>query len=562
MQESNSLEETHRAESLLEELEQEVRREDSRARSDREAFLQKPIHERIASGWTLSPVRLSRIQHSNLLRLDADLKFSRYREGDILRIHTGFMGDADGMDLTIVHESSTSLQCRADGNLDKLFEASAPLIADPAYLNLTSFYLAALEECAASDTGRNRILPMLLGDLRLRIEGHLYDEALDLAEERGLNETQADAFASCVACSDAYYVQGPPGTGKTRVLAEVVRTLVERGERVWVSALTHRAINHALSAVRRIAPEAKLARITDCKNEVPEGIDLYEFMDNCSLCDEPGGYAIGATPFVGMTQRLRNWECDTLLIDEASQVTLPLALMAMLKARRVLLFGDDCQLPPIQVSCPLSTCMDRSVLQRIPLSDMHSMLNLTYRMHPELCEWPSEQFYEKRLLSHDSTEQAPLPFRSMAGRRFKIYTDSVEDEVARVVRTAVHLICREGHSPDDLAILSPFRSHARAIRAALRAKGHLIRVDTVERMQGQECNVVMYAAGVDSPKRVTRLAEHLFHPNKLNVAITRARGGVILFAHPALLETPLYGEMGVLQALWRSLFDRLEAISI
>ncbi len=562
MDEEDTLEASKRSEALLELLEREVRREDSRVRSDREAFLQKPLHERIASGWTLSPVRLSRIQNSKRLRIEADLRFSRYREGDLLRIHTGFMGDADGLDVTIVHEGSDALQIRADRNPDKLFEASAPLIADPAYLDLTAFYLKALEECATSDTGRNRILPMLLGDLRLRVEGHLYDEALDLAEERGLNEAQADAFASCLACSDAYYVQGPPGTGKTRVLAEVVRSLVERGERVWVSALTHRAINHALSAVRKIAPDAKLARITDIKNEVPEGIDLYEFMGNSPLCDEPGGYAIGATPFLGMTQRLRDWECDTLLIDEASQVTLPLALMAMLKARRVLLFGDDCQLPPIQVSCPLSTCVDRSVLQRIPLSDMHSMLNVTYRMHPALCEWPSEQFYEKRLSAHEATLQAPLPFRSMTGRRFKICTDSLEDEVARVVRTVVQLIRREGHAPDDLAVLSPFRSHARAIRAGLRKEGLVLKVDTVERMQGQECNVVLYAAGVDSPKRVTRLAEHLFHPNKLNVAVTRARGGVILFAHPVLLETPLFGEMGRLRAVWRSLFDASEALRI
>jgi len=551
-----------RAEDLLAELERQVLREESVARREREEFLKRPLQERVASGWTLSPVTIHPVPRSKLLRLEADLRFSRYREGDMLRIHTGFLGDADGLDATVVHEGSDSLQVRPEKNPAALLDATAPLIADPAYLNLTPFYVAALQECSESDVGRNRVLPLLLGDLRLRVEGHLYDEALDLAEERGLNEAQADAFASCVACSNAYYVQGPPGTGKTRVLAEVVRELVARGERVWVSALTHRAINHALSSVRKIAPEAKLARIADFKNEVPPGVDLYEYIGNCPLADEPGGYAIGATPFVGMTQRLRDWECDTLLIDEASQVTLPLALMAMLKARRVLLFGDDCQLPPIQVACPLSSCVERSVLQRIPLSDMHTLLNLTYRMHPELCAWPSKQFYDKQLTAHKCTRQSPAPFRSMPGRLFRVSTNSLQEEIERVVHTAARLVVQEGHAAEDLAVLTPFRVHARGIRAGLREKGLNLRVDTVERMQGQECDVVLYAAGVDTPKRVTALAEHLFHPNKLNVAVTRARGGVILFAHRALLETPLYGGMGRNQSIWRELFEEAEEIRI
>ncbi|MCC5845923.1 MAG: DNA2/NAM7 family helicase [Verrucomicrobia bacterium] len=551
-----------KAEDLLAELDRQVRREESVSRRERDAFLKRPLQDRVASGWTLSPVKVHPVPRSKLLRLEADLRFSRYREGDILRIHTGFMGDADGLDATVVHEESNALQIRPEKNPESVISSTAPLIADPAYVDFTPFYLAALQECAESYLGRTRVLPLLLGDLRLRVEGHLYDVALDLAEERGLNEAQADAFASCVACSNAYYVQGPPGTGKTRVLAEVVRALVDRGERVWVSALTHRAINHALSAVRKIAPEAKLARVADIKNEVPPGIKLYEYMDNSPLLDEPGGYAVGATPFVGMTQRLRDWECDTLLIDEASQVTLPLALMAMLKAKRVLLFGDDCQLPPIQVACPLSSCVERSVLQRIPLSDMHTLLNLTYRMHPELCIWPSTRFYDRQLIAHPSTRKSPPPFKSLPGRLFCVSTSSLQEEIRQVVQTASRLVFEEGHKTEDLAVLTPFRVHARSIRTGLREKGLNLRVDTVERMQGQECDVVLYAAGVDTPKRVTALAEHLFHPNKLNVAVTRARGGVILFAHRVLMDTPLYGEMGRHQSIWRDLFEEAEEMSV
>jgi DNA replication ATP-dependent helicase Dna2 len=230
--------------------------------------------------------------------------------------------------------------------------------------------------------------------------------------------------------------------------------------------------------------------------------------------------------------------------------------MAMLKARRVLLFGDDCQLPPIQVSCPLTTCGERGVLQRLPLSELHTLLDTTYRMHPVLCEWPSRTFYEGKLQAHTSTHEVPPPFSRCPERWWKCVSNSLEQEVQNVTRAVLRLREERPDAPPELAVLTPFRSHARKIRAALRREGVEVRVDTVERMQGQECDVVLFAAGVEDAKRVAMLGDFLFQVNKLNVAVTRARGGVLLFAHPVLLETRLYGEPGNHQSVWRSLFDQ------
>lgn len=563
MQTDGECPDLEKGELFLNQLENEIRREEQVAKRDRAEFLSRPLPDRVQSGWSLSPINLRRSKEDpKLLELHADLSHSRYREGDGLRIHTNFIDDVDGFDATIVWEGSDFLVIRPESSADAVLSLAGKLVADPSYLNLTSYYLAALEDCAATTVGRESILPMMMGELKLKLEGHLYDEALDEAEANGLNETQADAFASCVACSHAYYVQGPPGTGKTRVLAEVVRTLVDRGERVWISALTHRAINNALSAVRKISPNTRLARITDEKNEVPPGIEVYGYINKCPLADEPGGYAIGATPFVGMTSRLRDWECDTLLIDEASQVTLPLALMAMLKAKRILLFGDDQQLPPIQVSCPLAKCRELGVLKRLPFSDMHTRLNLTYRMHPDLCDWPSRQFYEGDLKAHASTNTQPMPFPQTPGRCFWVQSLSIVKEVEAVTRTVLRLIADGNRDPDSIAILSPFRAHARRIRSALRARGLTIRVDTVERMQGQECDIVLFALGVEDKDRVAALAPFLFNPQKLNVAITRARGGVFLFANPVLIQTKMYGETGTHQRIWQDLFTNAKDLAI
>ncbi|MDF3131234.1 AAA domain-containing protein [Kiritimatiellaeota bacterium B1221] len=563
MQNNGDIPDLEKGERFLNTLENEIRREEQVAKRDRVEFLSRPLPDRVQSGWSLSPVSLQRSKEDpKLLELHTDLSKSRYREGDVLRIHTTFIDDVDGFDATIVWEGSDYLLICPETSPDAVLSSAGILTADPGYLNLTNYYLSALEDCGATTVGRELILPMLVGELQLELEGHLYDEALDEAEVKGLNEAQADAFASCVACSHAYYVQGPPGTGKTRVLAEVVRTLVERGERVWVSALTHRAINHALSAVKKTSPHTKLARITDEKNEVPPGIDVYGFIHKSPLADEAGGYAIGATPFVGMTSRLRDWECDTLLIDEASQVTLPLALMAMLKAKRILLFGDDQQLPPIQVSCPLAKCSELSILNRIPLSDMHTRLNVTYRMHPDLCEWPSRQFYDSELQSHSSTATQPTPFSDLPNRCFWVRSFSIKQEVESITRTVLKLLSDGARPPDTIAVLTPFRSHARKIRNALRAQNLQVRVDTVERMQGQECEFVLFALGIEDTKRVLTLADFIFHPQKLNVAITRAKSGVILFAHPVLLQTKMFGVPGTQQRIWQDLFTTAKDLNI
>jgi DNA replication ATP-dependent helicase Dna2 len=552
-----------KGERFLNQLENEVRREEQVAKRERAEFLSRPLPDRVQSGWSLFPINIRRSKEDpKLLEVHADLSHSRYREGDSLRIHTRFIDDVDGFDATIVWEGSDFLVIRPEGAVDAVLSSAGKLVADPGYLNLTHYYLSALEDCGATTVGREILLPMMMGELSLKLEGHLYDEALDKAEKKGLNEAQADAFASCVACSHAYYVQGPPGTGKTRVLAEVVSTLVERGERVWISALTHRAINHALLAVQKVSPHTRLARITDEKNEVPPGIDVYGFIQKSPLADEAGGYAIGATPFVGMTSRLRDWECDTLLIDEASQVTLPLALMAMLKAKRILLFGDDQQLPPILVSCPLAKCRELGILKRLPFSDMHTRLNVTYRMHPDLCDWPSRQFYEGELQAHASTLSQPMPFSHTPGRCFWVRTLTNAEEVEAVTRAVLRLVSDHKTAPDAIAVLSPFRAHARRIRSALRSQGLHIRVDTVERMQGQECDVVLFALGVEKEDKVAALAPFLFHPQKLNVAITRARAGVIVFANPVLIQTKLYGETGTDQRIWTDLFSNAKDLAL
>ena len=165
-----------------------------------------------------------------------------------------------------------------------------------------------------------------------------------LAEGYGLNDSQAEAFAQAYATDTTYLIQGPPGTGKTRVLAYLARALVENGERVLVTAFTHRAINNALNKLAEVAPDTPAIKIGEVSRADGLLVENYEDFDASPLAEMSEGYVIGATPFATRSQRLGGVEFETVIFDEASQITLPLAIMGMLSAKRFIFIGDQRQL--------------------------------------------------------------------------------------------------------------------------------------------------------------------------------------------------------------------------
>jgi len=76
-------------------------------------------------------------------------------------------------------------------------------------------------------------------------------------------------------------------------------------------------------------------------------VENYETFDSSPITESSSGYVVGATPFATRTKRLRGVEFETIIFDEASQITLPLAVMGMLAGKRFVFIGDQKQLPPV-----------------------------------------------------------------------------------------------------------------------------------------------------------------------------------------------------------------------
>jgi DNA replication ATP-dependent helicase Dna2 len=94
----------------------------------------------------------------------------------------------------------------------------------------------------------------------------------------------------------------------------------------------------------------------------------------------------------------------------------------------------------------------------------------------------------------------------------------------------------------DMGVVVPFRRQARYIRQRLgarqpdRVSPPALTIDTVERMQGQEREVIVISFTTSDEDFAHRLKDFLFLPQRLNVAATRPRSKLILVASSALLE--------------------------
>jgi predicted RecB family nuclease len=394
-------------------------------------------------------------------------------------------------------------------------------------------YSTTAQEDALERIGRS----LLTGDGRYpAVESVLRREPFP----RDVQTTDLNETAELVLGLDGRHlvIQGPPGSGKTWVSGRLIARLLASGKRVGVAATSHKAIHKLLAEVEAAGIDVRGVKRATTGN--PESFYDGEMIDNVTdradCLDAP---LVGGTAWLHAHADLEG-RLDYLFVDEAGQVSLADALAMGTCARNLVLVGDPQQLAQVlQGTHPDGVGV--SVLQHllgadatIP-PDRGLFLETTYRLHPDVCGYISEEFYEGRLRPGPRTAERTTPFGT--GLRFlSVEHDACRQESqveAELVLREVERLLAEGVAAREIMVVAPYNAQVSLLRELLPDE---VPVGTVDKFQGQEADVVLYSMTSSSGDDVPRGLEFLLSRNRLNVAISRARCLAYLVASPRLLE--------------------------
>jgi superfamily I DNA and/or RNA helicase len=299
---------------------------------------------------------------------------------------------------------------------------------------------------------------------------------------------------------------------------------------------------------------------------------------------------VGGTAWLWSSTALAG-SVDVLIVDEAGQMSLANTVAVSPAARSLVLLGDPQQLDqPLKGSHPPGA--ERSALGHLlagaPGEPPHAtmppdrglFIEKTWRLHPAICAYTSELFYASELHSiaglerqaiaagsaatHDTpvpagpraTHDVPVPagpridgsgIRWLPVDHAGNDTDSIEeagaivDIVRGLLDRGARWTNRDGVAArlrlEDFVIVAPYNAHVDRIAATLGAAGFAgARVGTVDKFQGQEAPLSIYAMGSSSAEDAPRGMEFLYSLNRLNVATSRARCVALVVASPALVR--------------------------
>ncbi|KXN91430.1 Regulator of nonsense transcripts 1 [Leucoagaricus sp. SymC.cos] len=410
-----------------------------------------------------------------------------------------------------------------------------------------------------------------------------------------LNHSQMYAVKS-VLQKPLSLIQGPPGTGKTVTSASIVyhlakmnpgQVLVCAPSNVAVDQLTEKIHATGLKVVRLTAKSrealdssvsfltlhqqvanstthVELQKLIQLKNEQGElsSNDERKYKTLIRQCEKE---ILGAADVICCTcvgagdPRLSKLKFRTVLIDEATQAAEPECMIPLvLGCKQVVLVGDHQQLGPVIMNKKAARAgLTQSLFERlVVLGNRPIRLQVQYRMHPCLSEFPSNMFYEGTLQNGVTAPERlrknvdfpwPVPDTPMF-----FYQNLGQEEIsssgtsflnrteASNVEKIVTKFFKSGVVPNQIGIVTPYEGQRSYIVNYMQFNGSLkkdlykdIEVASVDAFQGREKDYIILSC--------VRSNEHqgigfLNDPRRLNVALTRAKYGVVILGNPKVLS--------------------------
>jgi uncharacterized protein len=392
-----------------------------------------------------------------------------------------------------------------------------------------------------------------------RIHGRRQGQAIADADD-----LLAAITAVAAGLADSYlFIQGPPGAGKTHTSAHVVVELMRRGKTIGVAANSHKAIHNLLDMIERTAQQSGVSFQGIKKSSAgnPESVYTGRFIhsedkiENISL----SASLLAGSAWLFAHERFDR-HLDYLVIDEAGQVCVANVVAMGTAARNILLVGDQMQLgQPIQGVHPGeagASILDFLLADRPTVTpDRGIFLSQTRRLHPSICTFVSDAFYEGRLHPHPGNAvrrlifQSPVDGLTSQGIHFLPVAHAgcsqKSEEEARIVKDYYHRLIGQQFvdkdrstrrlTANDILVVSPYNVQVNHLKSVLPTGA---RVGTVDKFQGQEAPAVMLSMATSDAECLPREIDFLFSANRLNVALSRAQCLAVVIANPRLLETP------------------------
>ncbi|WFD33033.1 ATP-dependent RNA helicase [Malassezia sp. CBS 17886] len=409
-----------------------------------------------------------------------------------------------------------------------------------------------------------------------------------------LNQSQAAAVRAALT-RPLSLIQGPPGTGKTVTSATIAYHLsCTRPGPVLVCASSNVAVDHLTAKIHttglRVVRVA--ARIREAAESPVDFLMLHEQVAQCappelqrlsalkaqhgelSASDQRRFLTLGwqveremlqaadvvcTTCVTAGDRRLARMSFHTVLIDEATQAAEPEALIPLLfGCQQLVLVGDHKQLGPVVLSRRAEGAgLSQSLFERLVLlGNLPLRLEVQYRMHPCLTEFPSNMFYdgvlqngvtardrERRTIDVPWPDPAqPMMFYQNLGQEEISPTGTSylnRTEASSVEKIITHFL-RAGIAPEQIGVVTPYEGQRSYIATHMQTHGVLrkdtyrtIEVASVDAFQGREKDYIILSC--------VRSSEHqgigfLSDPRRMNVALTRARFGLIVIGNPRVLS--------------------------
>jgi len=376
------------------------------------------------------------------------------------------------------------------------------------------------------------------------------------------------------AC-DYCVVQGPPGTGKTSgLITRFIKKLYEsRDETILVLSFTNRAVDEICANLAgHDIPHIRTGRSQNVE------LELLGNLIRDKRFDDIDALVRSNRVWVATVQSCNSWINDfikikagigTLIIDEASQIIEPAILGIIGKADRCILIGDQNQLPPIVAqdkafytfdSAELTnlcySSYNRSMMERLFLLCQSNgwqrgryMLHRHYRMHEQIASLV-QPFYQDELLCCSPRQSLKLEAKPGIPEQMNhrvIWVDCppagkafYDDHQCRIIHQLLDLLRETGEIHDletGAGIVAPYRAMIQALKTELGDAYNSLTIDTVERFQGSERDVIIMTLPLRDKadlRTLEAVSDDLRVDRKLNVALSRAKERLIILGNASI----------------------------